>query len=315
MAAAGYLQGSAGGPSEGNVSGYLIRSIATAWAKGSVLAVDAGTHMAGIIRILEEHSSRSSFTKESVASASENASGNGPIAKKSSPFLGANLPYDTPRGNAAYVTRELVSTYLITHPHLDHLSGFVINTACFTQTECPKRLAALPSTIEAIKTHIFNDIIWPNLSDEESGVGLVTYQRLPEAALEYVEVCNGLSVQAWPVSHGHCMRSHHHRGSQTYQGKDGMTMNRSPGGSRKRMCVYDSAVYFIRDDATAKEVMMWGDVEPGLFPSPLVELWRSVCFAAPAGLFYFLIFASCDRFDIVIAKEPPCLESCSCKVQ
>ncbi|PUU83673.1 cAMP phosphodiesterases class-II-domain-containing protein [Tuber borchii] len=218
--------------------------------------------MAGIIRILEEHSSRSSFTKEPVASASENASGNGSITKKPFPFRGANLPYDTPRGNAAYVTRELVSTYLITHPHLDHLSGFVINTACFTQTECPKRLAALPSTIEAIKTHIFNDIIWPNLSDEESGVGLVTYQRLPEAALEYVEVCSGLSAQAWPVSHGHCMKSHYHRGSQTYQGKDGTTTDRSPGGSRKKMCVYDSTVYFIRDDATGKEVMMWGDVEP-----------------------------------------------------
>lgn len=194
---------------------------------------------------------------------------NGPI-RRPFPFIGASLPCKTPRANAVYITRELVSTYLITHPHLDHLSGFVINTAAFTQTGCPKRLASLPSTIEAIKTHIFNDVIWPNLSDEESGVGLVTYQRLPIAALDYVEICKGLSVQAWPISHGHCMNTHSHRGS-TSEGAE-----RSPGGSIKKVCVYDSAVYFIRDEATKKEVMMWGDVEPGLFLCVLN--WFSVCF-------------------------------------
>ena len=29
-----------------------------------------------------------------------------------------------------------------------------------------KTLAALPNTIKAVKSHIFNDIIWPNLSDD-----------------------------------------------------------------------------------------------------------------------------------------------------
>lgn len=212
---------------------------------------------------------------------------NGPI-RRPSPFIGANLPCKTPRANAVYITRELVSTYLITHPHLDHLSGFIINTAAFTQTGCPKRLASLPSTIEAIKTHIFNDVIWPNLSDEESGVGLVTYQRLPIAALDYVEISKGLSVQAWPISHGHCMNTHSHRGS-TSEGAE-----RSPGGSIRKVCVYDSAVYFIRDEATKKEVMMWGDVEPGLS-----LCWFSVrCFdtnfSSPGG----------SRFIVPLAEEP-----------
>ncbi|KAI5851169.1 cAMP phosphodiesterases class-II-domain-containing protein [Morchella snyderi] len=178
------------------------------------------------------------------------------VTKRPFPFVGADLPFDTPRANAVYVTRELVSTYLITHPHLDHLSGLVINTASFTQTKCPKRIASLPTTIEAIKTHIFNDVIWPNLSDEGCGVGLVTYQRLPIAASEYVEVSKGLSVQAWPISHGHCMNTHSHRGSISAGAE------RSPGGTIKRMCVYDSAVFFIRDEATKQEAMMWGDVEP-----------------------------------------------------
>ena len=46
-----------------------------------------------------------------------------------------------------------------------------INTAAFHATSRPKTLAALPSTVDAIKHHIFNDVIWPNLTDEDGGVG------------------------------------------------------------------------------------------------------------------------------------------------
>jgi elongation factor 1-gamma len=120
--------------------------------------------------------------------------------------------------------REHVSTYLITHPHLDHVSGFVINTAAFHNTSRPKRLAALPFTVNAIKTHIFNNILWPNLTDEDGGVGLVTFQRLAEggnialgegSGRGYIEVCDGLGVRGFKVSHGHCMKGpgHVHRGS------------------------------------------------------------------------------------------------------
>jgi elongation factor 1-gamma len=120
--------------------------------------------------------------------------------------------------------REHVSTYLITHPHLDHVSGFVINTAAFHNTSRPKRLAALPFTVNAIKTHLFNNILWPNLTDEDGGVGLVTFQRLAEggnialgegSGRGYIEVCDGLGVRGFKVSHGHCMRGpgHIHRGS------------------------------------------------------------------------------------------------------
>lgn len=262
--------------------------------------------MAGIVRILEEHPTQAAASGDqfgvgaaapgngavlhgtgakalgygaeapgrgalppgSNATASGNGSSGGGSGgrtfKRPFPFRGASLPAKSPRNNAVYITRELVSTFLITHPHLDHLSGFAINTACFNQPSRPKRVAALPSTIEAMKTHIFNDIIWPNLSDEDGGVGLITYQRLTEAAAGYVEVSKGLSVQVWPVSHGHCMKSHSHRGSQT---------NQVAGGPQKKVCVYDSAVFFIRDDATKKEVMMWGDVEPGLFASSLSHLF------------------------------------------
>lgn len=253
----GYLQGSGGGPSEGNLSGYLVRSTATRWAKNSIVAVDAGTHLAGIVQILQDGAAGSTASP---------ASAPGPAVDSSLPFSGAPLPGETPRSNAAFILHELVATYLITHTHLDHLAGFVINTASFGQDNSPKRLAALPHVITAVKTHIFNDVIWPNLSDEDAGVGLVTYQRMAAQA-DYVTVSEGLSAQAWPVSHGHCMKTHTHWGRKSTAGLEqcdaGHAAHAAAQSLQARWCVLDSAVFFIRDSATAKEVMMWGDVEPG----------------------------------------------------
>ncbi|KAF2120068.1 cAMP phosphodiesterases class-II-domain-containing protein [Lophiotrema nucula] len=246
--------GSGGGPSEDNVTGFLVRSTASKWAKNSVLAVDAGSHLAAITRILTNEFPLVSDLKISPKARNGNGNGAGdgspspgtiPYSDEESgvdsprseldpppaittleegPFAGLPFPHASARANALHVVREHVSTYLITHPHLDHVSGFVINTAAFHNTSRPKRLAALPFCVSAIKTHIFNNIVWPNLTDEDGGVGLVTFQRLAEGGnialgeglgRGYIEVCDGLSVKGFKVSHGHCMKGpgHVHRGS------------------------------------------------------------------------------------------------------
>ena len=242
--------GSGGGPAEDNVTGFLVRSIASDWARGSLLAVDAGCHLAPIIKILERD-----FPSVSTDPSQSQGNGNGaqtpglsrPLARASlspslspvgddppkpaptilndGPFAGLKFPDLSARANALHVIRNYVDTYLITHPHLDHLSGFAVNTAAFHATSRPKTLAALPSTVEAVKQHIFNDIIWPNLTDEDGGVGFVTFRRLKEGGdvmvgegegRGYIDVSDGLGVKAFKVSHGHCTKSppsHRHRGS------------------------------------------------------------------------------------------------------
>jgi cAMP phosphodiesterase len=132
---------------------------------------------------------------------------------QSGPFAGLPFPNASARANALHVLREHVSTYLITHPHLDHFSAFAINTAGLQHGRKAKCLAGLPFTVNAIKTHIFNDIIWPNLTDENDGVGFVTFQRLTEGgnlalgegeSRGFIEVCDGLAVKGFKVSHGTC---------------------------------------------------------------------------------------------------------------
>ena len=357
------------------MTGLIIRSTATRWAKSSLLAVDAGTHLAAIIRILEQHQPQATRI-ESPEQAPSNPAPNGtpkrsrknnsggfgnstpdaslhtannptylghisdsidvqtnspgPVVAAelstnpkliltTGPFSGLFLPYETPKANASYLLRNLISTYLITHPHLDHLSGFAVNTASFQHTSRPKKVAALPSTINAIKDHIFNDIIWPNLSDEEGGVGLVSYMRLVEGgnialgngdSQGYIELCDGLSVKARSISHGHCMNPHPHRGTsnpdvsldlQYHNSRrtSSYATNESPLALRRgslghpdanihtqdNACVIDSSAFFIRDEHTGHEVLIFGDVEPdSISLSPrTVRVWMDAAPKIAAG--------------------------------
>ncbi|OTB07968.1 hypothetical protein M426DRAFT_52661 [Hypoxylon sp. CI-4A] len=279
--------GSGGGPQEHNVTAFLVRSIRSGWSRGSLVALDAGVHLSAITRILEE--TQPAGLGKNVAL---------PHILESGPFAGMEVRSKSASTNAAYVTRHLVDAYLITHPHLDHISGFVINTAALPGAR-PKRIAGLPSTISAFKTHIFNNVIWPNLSDENNGAGLVTYTRLVEGGSPafgegdgkgYLEVSDNLTVKVFSVSHGHCMEKHTHRGSTSssrYNSVDASSMpsprgvqtnpttpgpspllrqtaagHQPPALERETVCVYDSSAYFIRDALSGREVLMFGDVEP-----------------------------------------------------
>ncbi|KAL9128181.1 MAG: hypothetical protein Q9217_003081 [Psora testacea] len=335
--------GSGGGPIEDNVTGLLVRSTATHWAKGSVLAVDAGTHLAAVTNILKQHlphaiSRNSSLpsnckpqttfstSPDERAASVEPTNGNGDdvyatpldavrsqLVLSTGPLADWEVPHTTAKANAAYFVRNLITTYLVTHPHLDHISGFVINTAGFQHTSRPKRLAGLQSTIDAFKTHIFNDIVWPNLSDEDGGVGLVSYMRLAEGGnlaigegegRGYIEVCDGLAVKSWSVSHGKCMHNHGKRGSgsghtieqfndsfprrasQSAITPSSLQHGREHAYSLGGPCVTDSSAFFLRDDHTGHEVLIFGDVEPdSLSLSPRTEqVWSDAAPKIVAGL-------------------------------
>ncbi|KAL8831843.1 MAG: hypothetical protein Q9191_000632 [Dirinaria sp. TL-2023a] len=337
--------GAGGGPSEDDVTGLLVRSTATQWAKRSLLAVDAGVHLAAILKIVKEHLpnaiQRSDVDADILSPALEKkrskSHGNGAIPPRiashssnlslgaaspisrtdtgkeklsleltTGPFAGYVLHARTAGASAVQILRELIPTYLISHPHLDHVSGLAINTASFQHTASRKQIAGLPSTVEAIKEHIFNDIMWPNLSDEDGGVGLVSYQRLQEGGSVavgfgdsegYIEVCDGLTVKCQSISHGKCSQNHTHRGGYPNSADHSQHYSTSRRGSRastpppmshdrkygyhgQRGCIIDSTAFFLRDEHTGKEVLIFGDVEPdSISLSPrTVNVWSD---AAP----------------------------------
>lgn len=174
------------------------------------MAVDAGVHLGAITKILEE------TQPPDLGVTAEYAL---PYVLQTGPFAGLEVHSPSAQTNAARIQGDLIDTYLITHPHLDHISGFVINTAGLAGPR-RKKLAGLPGTIQALKTHIFNNVIWPNLSDEDHGAGLFTYLRLNEGGSlamgnidGYLEFNEGLAVKVWSVSHGHNIERQTHRGS------------------------------------------------------------------------------------------------------
>lgn len=174
------------------------------------MAVDAGVHLGAITKILEETQPLELGETDELSL---------PYILQTGPFAGLKVHSASAKTNAAKIQGDLIDTYLITHPHLDHISGFVINTAGLAGPR-RKKLAGLPGTIQALKTHIFNNIIWPNLSDEDHGAGLFTYMRLNEGGSlamgnidGYLEFNEGLAVKVWGVSHGHNIERQTHRAS------------------------------------------------------------------------------------------------------
>lgn len=223
-------------------------------------------HLSSIVKILEK----------------EGDPGIGKAYSSQGAFAGLKAPQKTAKASAVYIARYLINTYLITHPHLDHIAGFVINTAALPGNSKKTQLAGLPSTIDAFKNHIFNNIIWPNLTDENDGVGLITYLRLVEGgsdemgkgdSLGYMEVCDGLLVKTLGISHGkECKNpsqrpatpltsaqrvSRSHRHSSISAQADPFEAPLDP-----QSCAVDSSVYFIRDQDTGHEILIFGDVEP-----------------------------------------------------
>ncbi|KAK2743800.1 3',5'-cyclic-nucleotide phosphodiesterase pde1 [Myotisia sp. PD_48] len=283
--------GASGGPREDTATGLLVRSTATKWSKGSVVAVDAGTMVSGIIRVLEKTLSKGKTTQGEQTILS------------SGPFAGLQIPHVTAEANAAYIFRDIISSVLVTHPHLDHVSGLAMNTPVVEFQAGPKTVAALPSTIAALKNHIFNDITWPNLSDEDGGAGLITYQRLVDggnqrlgrgAAKGYVKACEGLATKCLGVSHGRCKQRYHpetekhHRAESMVFMPDPITLPSrrvsidagslkcySPSSQAQQFqpaysngkepsvfATVESSAFFLRDDATSTEIIVFGDIEP-----------------------------------------------------
>lgn len=274
------------------MTALLVRSVASDWKRGSVIGVDAGVHLGAIEAILRD---------TQPPDLGKTAALPLPHTLTTGPFAGFALPHPTPAQNALHFHQSVVEGFIITHPHLDHINGMVINTAAPPGGRA-KRVAGLPYTISTLKNDIFNNRIWPNLTDENNGAGLVTFSRLVDggspvlgegANRGYLEICDGLLVKTFSVSHGACIEQHTHRGSID----DGVTASPTFPTSlvvdRRRssapaltpdtspsLCVSESSASFLRDAATAREVLVFGDVEPdSLSLSPRNRrVWRE---AAP----------------------------------
>ncbi|WP_281636885.1 MBL fold metallo-hydrolase [Flavobacterium marginilacus] len=100
--------------------------------------------------------------------------------------------------SADEVLRKYIKGYLISHAHLDHVSGLIINSPA----DSSKTVYAAKKCMEMMKDHYFNGETWANFGDDGVGFQIKKYhfQTLPLG--EEIQLTNTeMTVKTFPLSH------------------------------------------------------------------------------------------------------------------
>lgn len=159
--------GAHGGLTDGDLSAYLVARQGTT----EYLCLDAGTVLKGITE----------------------------AARKKS-FKDVKVPKESGLTLEGYVLQDRIKAYALSHAHLDHVQGLVIDSTDDTS----KKLLALDPTIDHLRDNMFNWVLWPNFGNEgERPLNKYLYERMVPHA-PYGVPNTELFVTAYPLSHsGH----------------------------------------------------------------------------------------------------------------
>ncbi|MCC7400915.1 MAG: 3',5'-cyclic-nucleotide phosphodiesterase [Chitinophagaceae bacterium] len=96
------------------------------------------------------------------------------------------------------VLKENIKGYFISHGHLDHLAGMVINSPDDTS----KNIYALPQTIDILKDHYFTWDAWANFADRGEKPTLDKYHYVELSEGKEISADNTeMYITAFPLSH------------------------------------------------------------------------------------------------------------------
>lgn len=156
--------GCGGGPFENNLTGFLLSPL----SQKEWIALDAGSVLWGIVQAYEQN------------------------------HLTDIEPVDSQLHPACDLFINQIKAFLISHAHLDHIVALVVNS----QIDKHKYILGIDPTIDNLRDHIFNGLIWPNYGNEgrEPILKLYSYLRL---ALHQKKNIPGTTLQteAYLLSH------------------------------------------------------------------------------------------------------------------
>ncbi|HEY8931075.1 MAG TPA: 3',5'-cyclic-nucleotide phosphodiesterase [Mucilaginibacter sp.] len=99
---------------------------------------------------------------------------------------------------AEQVLKKYIKGYFISHAHLDHVSGLIINSP----DDSTKIIYGLKSTLETIKTHYFTWESWANFADEGGAPQLKKYHYQALTPDSVTAVANTtMTAKAFPLTH------------------------------------------------------------------------------------------------------------------
>lgn len=96
------------------------------------------------------------------------------------------------------VLRKYIKGYCISHAHLDHVSGLIINSPA----DSSKTVYATKKCMEMMEKHYFNGETWANFGDEGLGYQIKKYHFQTLVLGEETKIKNTtMTVKAFPLSH------------------------------------------------------------------------------------------------------------------
>ncbi len=103
------------------------------------------------------------------------------------------------QGPASAVLRSRIKVYFISHPHLDHVAGLIINSP----EDTAKNIYGLPSCLNVIRDKYFSWQSWANFADDGEKPQLKKYHYAPMTPGQPEKIAGtSLTVKAFPLSHG-----------------------------------------------------------------------------------------------------------------
>ncbi|GAA6024507.1 hypothetical protein JCM10207_000398 [Rhodosporidiobolus poonsookiae] len=277
--------GCGGGPLEGNLSSFLVKPYSKRWTDGCT-GLDAGSTIGALSSLIERNPyAFEGFgleigvdADELEAAAQAEARGQ-PLERQ----VGVGREGG---GKAAAKVWDLISCFAVTHAHLDHIAGLIISSAACRPP--PKPVYGIKRTLQNIE-RIMDGGVWPMLATYDDSVTLgkaYHYKRIPAPTPDPFPLSPALTFHAFPLSHGLDPSAFHRKLSDAANGVN---------GAKPCSECYDSTAFFVKEEATGKEMLFFGDVEPDSISkrSLNLDIWKVAAPKIAAGKLN-VIFLECS---------------------
>lgn len=114
------------------------------------------------------------------------------------------IDFKSLKGNSEEIQRKQIKGYLISHGHLDHLAGLIINSPADTS----KNIYGLPSVLDILRDKYFTWDAWANFTNEGEKPQLKKYTYFPLIeGNTYPLSGTEMKVRAFELSHGNPYKS------------------------------------------------------------------------------------------------------------
>jgi ribonuclease BN (tRNA processing enzyme) len=131
------------------------------------------------------------------------AGGSGHRLETTSFLVNETILLDAGTGVGILSLNELqqIRHILVTHSHLDHVASIAFMAdSLFETTTTPILVHTSEETIAALKTHLFNNILWPDFTTLVNPLGIKVIEFVPFSSDAPITI-DGLSIEMIPVSH------------------------------------------------------------------------------------------------------------------